>query len=287
MSSQGANLYFIVLGPDGSQIQEVPAEYFSNLKGFPSRPQAERYLRITEALRDQNPPSQPRTPERHNNNRYPNSSSHWEESGDNNQRNLPSILRSPSLGGSQDVLNRVVPPQQRTSPHPSGSPASTAPRAIQPIVLSEEQTTILNMVKSRCNVFFTGPAGTGKSVLLRQIIKSLRDELGLSVAMTASTGIAGVNVGGSTLHSWAGIGLGKEKTETLVRRIKRSLKILNWTSTDTLIIDESMYNYLNEHFPLNPYISVSMIDGRLFDKLEEIGRAVRGSELPFGGLQVC
>lgn len=29
-----------------------------------------------------------------------------------------------------------------------------------------------------------------------------------------------------------------------------------------------------------------MIDGRLFDKLEELGRRIRGNSLPFGGLQV-
>jgi ATP-dependent DNA helicase PIF1 len=46
-------------------------------------------------------------------------------------------------------------------------------------------------------------AGTGKSVLLREIIQRLRMN-GLRVAVTASTGIAAVNIGGTTLHAFAG-----------------------------------------------------------------------------------
>lgn len=39
------------------------------------------------------------------------------------------------------------------------------------------------------------------------------------LAVTASTGIASVNIGGSTIHSWAGIGLGKESAEKLVGKL--------------------------------------------------------------------
>lgn len=57
------------------------------------------------------------------------------------------------------------------------------------------------------SVFFTGSAGTGKSVLLREIIKSLRKKFAKSkdaVAITASTGIAACNIGGVTIHSFGG-----------------------------------------------------------------------------------
>jgi hypothetical protein len=61
-------------------------------------------------------------------------------------------------------------------------------------------------------------AGTGKSVLLREIIKGLREKYRArpdAVAVTASTGIAACNVGGTTLHSFAGIGLGIEPADQL------------------------------------------------------------------------
>ena len=89
------------------------------------------------------------------------------------------------------------------------------------IQLSHEQKLVLTRVRKGESVFFTGSAGTGKSVLLREIIRACRSG-GLSssaVAVTASTGIASVNVGGGTLHSWAGIGLGKEDKDALVAKI--------------------------------------------------------------------
>ena len=76
----------------------------------------------------------------------------------------------------------------------------------KPIELSPEQQEVLDTVKAGKNVFFTGAAGTGKSVLLREIVNWCRGRKILAV--TASTGIASINIGGQTLHSWAGIGLG-------------------------------------------------------------------------------
>lgn len=83
-------------------------------------------------------------------------------------------------------------------------------------------------------------SGTGKSVLLRAIIDSLRQKFD-EVAITAPTGIAGVNIGGSTIHSWAGIGLGKERVEDLVSRLGRHA-IARWKRTRALVIDESTFD---------------------------------------------
>lgn len=100
--------------------------------------------------------------------------------------------------------------------------------------------------------------------MLREIIRYLRagyppsDEY--SVAVTASTGIAGLNIGGSTVHSWACIGLGKESKRELFYRLlqlERKLKpntqepesdedaprvstpCRRWCRVKHLIIDES------------------------------------------------
>lgn len=142
------------------------------------------------------------------------------------------------------------------------------------LFLSAEQKHVCNLVvEKRCSVFFTGSAGTGKSVLLREIIALLRKKHVREpdrVAVTASTGLAACNIGGVTLHSFAGIGLGKEPVPELVKKIKRNSKAKHrWMRTKTLVIDE-----------------ISMVDGALFDKLEAIGRAMRGNGRPFGGIQL-
>ncbi|KAF8446329.1 DNA helicase Pif1 like protein, partial [Boletus edulis BED1] len=111
------------------------------------------------------------------------------------------------------------------------------------VVLSEEQRTVLEMVKGGENVFFTGSAGTGKSVLLRAIIDACGGRGCPSLAITASTGIASVNIGGTTLHSWAGIGLGQEDAKKLAGKLLGQEKLKNvldrWRRVKTLILDES------------------------------------------------
>ena len=115
--------------------------------------------------------------------------------------------------------------------------------------------------------------GTGKSVLLREIIAALRRKYVREpdrVAVTASTGLAACNIGGVTLHSFSGIGLGKEPAEDLVKKIRRNQKAKQrWMRTKVLIMDE-----------------VSMVDGDLFDKLEQIARTIRNNGRPFGGIQL-
>jgi ATP-dependent DNA helicase PIF1 len=109
--------------------------------------------------------------------------------------------------------------------------------------------------------------------LLREIIAGLRRKYIREpdrVAVTASTGLAACNIGGVTLHSFAGIGLGKEPVEDLVKKIRRNAKAKQrWLRTKVLIMDE-----------------VSMVDGDLFDKLEQIARTLRNNGRPFGGIQL-
>lgn len=145
---------------------------------------------------------------------------------------------------------------------------------ITPISLSTEQRRVQDLVVNQSkSVFFTGSAGTGKSVLMRSIIAELRKKYIREpdrVAVTASTGLAACNIGGVTLHSFGGIGLGKEDVPALVKKIKRNQKAKNrWLKTKILIIDE-----------------ISMVDGDLFDKLEAIARSMRNNGRPFGGIQL-
>ncbi|KAG8414955.1 DNA helicase [Metarhizium acridum] len=140
--------------------------------------------------------------------------------------------------------------------------------------LSSEQAHVVDMVVNQNqSVFFTGPAGAGKSVLMRAIISELKKKYARDperVAVTASTGLAACNIGGITLHSFAGIGLGKEEPSALVRKIRRNPKAKNrWLRTKCLIIDE-----------------ISMVDGDLFDKLSQVGRTIRNNGRPWGGIQL-
>jgi len=90
------------------------------------------------------------------------------------------------------------------------------------------------------------------------------------IAVTASTGLAACNIGGITLHSFAGIGLGRESVDQLVKKIKRNNKAkTRWLRTKVLIIDE-----------------ISMVDGDLFDKLEGVARSLKNNGRPFGGIQL-
>jgi len=142
--------------------------------------------------------------------------------------------------------------------------------------------------------------GTGKSHLLREIILDLRIKCGrgAAVAVTAATGIAALQVGGSTVHSFAGIGLGRKEVPALLSKIGRwSNAAKRWREVKVWIIDESE--------SLRPWIcrpsrcleadilTVSMIKGDLLDKLSEIGSHLRkddrlpnDNEQPFGGIQV-
>ena len=68
------------------------------------------------------------------------------------------------------------------------------------------QKEALLILKTGKNVFLTGPAGSGKTFVINQYIKYLKDH-NVSVGITASTGIAATHMGGVTIHSWSGIGV--------------------------------------------------------------------------------
>ena len=71
--------------------------------------------------------------------------------------------------------------------------------------LCDEQISLIELILAGKNVFYTGPAGCGKSTIMRTFVKAMRDQ-GLRVCVVAYTGRAALQtgVGGCTLHTFAG-----------------------------------------------------------------------------------
>jgi ATP-dependent DNA helicase PIF1 len=135
--------------------------------------------------------------------------------------------------------------------------------------IPQEKLEILDKIEKKKNVFVTGSAGTGKSYLLTMVRQSY---LRHNMHLTASTGIAAVQIGGVTLHSWAGLGTGSAPFAEVMRfinsgkgtHIRRKLK-----KTRILAIDE-----------------ISMLSADIFDLLNNVLKEVRGNPDPFGGIQL-
>ena len=136
------------------------------------------------------------------------------------------------------------------------------------MALNSKQLEAYNLIAAGNNVFITGGGGVGKSHIIKAFIDEFEPRRYMGI--TSTTGISAILIGGTTLHSYLGIGLGKEDVPFLLRKIKRNkLKLKRWKSLETLIIDE-----------------ISMLNPELFDKLEEIARTLRRNKKPFGGIQL-
>jgi hypothetical protein len=132
------------------------------------------------------------------------------------------------------------------------------------------------------NVFLTGKAGTGKTTLLRKIVNATHK----NTAIVAPTGIAALNAGGVTIHSFFQLPFGcfipefespqtdfyikHENKTTLKRHFKiNSQRISLIRSLELLIIDE-----------------VSMLRSDLLDAIDWTLKTIRRNNEPFGGVQV-
>ncbi|KAI0757345.1 PIF1-like helicase-domain-containing protein [Daedaleopsis nitida] len=133
-----------------------------------------------------------------------------------NREPTPAPLHAQQNG----IVKTEEPTETGLEPHAPIAPAGMLMSGPTPdIQLSPDQLYVLGKVKNGESVFFTGSAGTGKSVLLRKIIEHFGGRSSKILGVTASTGIASINIGGCTLHSWAGIGLGKDDKDVLVAKI--------------------------------------------------------------------
>jgi hypothetical protein len=119
-----------------------------------------------------------------------------------------------------------------------------------------------------CHIFLTGKAGTGKTTFLRSLKNNSRKRL----VVTAPTGVAAINAGGVTLHSFFQLPFGpfvpgSETNRSQYRFSNDKIGIIK--SLDLLIIDE-----------------ISMVRADLLDGVDSVLRRYRRSDRPFGGVQL-
>jgi type II secretory pathway predicted ATPase ExeA len=116
-------------------------------------------------------------------------------------------------------------------------------------------------------VFLTGKAGTGKTTLLQHIRQHTRKKL----AVIAPTGVAAINAGGMTIHSFFQFPFGplipggSSQPERNYNEEKQELL----TSLELLIIDE-----------------ISMVRPDVLDQIDLVLRNVKMNDKPFGGVQL-
>lgn len=123
------------------------------------------------------------------------------------------------------------------------------------------------------NIFLTGKAGTGKTTFLRQ----LKDKTHKRMIVVAPTGVAAINAGGVTIHSFFQLAPGlflpgitlynKQETQHKYSYSKHKINILR--SIDLLVIDE-----------------ISMVRADLLDAIDDVLRRYQSRSLPFGGVQL-
>lgn len=132
-----------------------------------------------------------------------------------------------------------------------------------------KQSTALDILKTGQNVFLTGQAGAGKTYVLNQYIKYLR-ECRIATAITATTGLAATHMGGVTVHSWAKIGIHKDvETFNFKRLTDNEDFVEKIKNTKVLIVDE-----------------ISMLHAKQVELIDQVLQKARENNEPFGGLQV-
>ena len=141
------------------------------------------------------------------------------------------------------------------------------------VQLTEKQYNAFKSMKNGSNVFLTGPAGCGKSYLLKYFIqwyKNEKEDNTSRIFITSTTGLSALLIDGMTINRFSGIGTGEKDIDIYIQKIIKMKSLRDrWKNTGVLIIDE-----------------ISMMNPDIFDKLEIIAKKIRSNDMPFGGIQL-
>jgi ATP-dependent exoDNAse (exonuclease V) alpha subunit len=133
--------------------------------------------------------------------------------------------------------------------------------------LKQKQAEALELMKSGKNVFLTGKAGTGKS-FVTELFTEWAEENNKKILICAPTGIAALNIGGSTIHRAFGIPIDYVKSSAHLGTRKEIMEVL--ASADILLVDE-----------------VSMLRADVFSHVEyKLRDSVFDSNAPFADKQI-
>ena len=127
----------------------------------------------------------------------------------------------------------------------------------------EQQKAFDLVANTNTSLFITGKAGTGKTTF----VKGIQEQIKKNFLVLAPTGIAAMNVGGQTIHSFFGFPFEAIGSETKMEVSLEKRKTLE--HIDTIIIDEA-----------------SMVRCDWVDGIDRFLRALMHTHLPFGGKQV-
>ena len=122
------------------------------------------------------------------------------------------------------------------------------------------------ILKSSCNVLIVGKAGTGKTTFLRDVVKNCKKTL----AVVAPSGIAAIEAGGQTIHSFFGFNtaaFAPGAKDGKMNLTQGQVEYIN--RLEVLIIDE-----------------ISMVRADLLDHIDSRLRRIRHIEKPFAGVQI-
>ena len=137
---------------------------------------------------------------------------------------------------------------------------------MQEIEINDKFQYALDKINEGADIFVTGKAGTGKSTFLEYA----QGEITKRFAVLAPTGVAAVNVGGQTIHSFFGFSI--EITPAIARNMRYAdfpEKQALFRNVKTIIVDE-----------------VSMVRADIIDCMDAVLRTFQDSEKPFGGVQM-